>query len=373
MNYHLILTDNCNLCCSYCRGKNSGWEEDIAVDGDLDLSLPVDLDLDLDILYRFLEKDADPGLIFYGGEPLLAPHRIREIMDHAPVNRFILHTNGTLLHTLEPGLINRFDTILVSIDGPESLNDRNRGRGTYRQIIQNLRWVRSHGYQGETIARMTVTEETEITEAVCDLADNEAFPFESIHWQIDANFWPDGDDRGGFERWVASSYNPGIRSLADIWVSRMVENGKVCRWYPFLDTMEDLLRGKSSLLRCGCGHANYSIMTDGSIAPCPIMVGMRRYYVGHVSQTAPSELMKIPIEGSCTRCGLFSFCGGRCLYSNIMHPWPKPMRKIVCETVKNLHEALTAALPRVKSLIRDGRISLEDFTHEKFNSCEIIP
>lgn len=371
--YHLILTDNCNLCCSYCRGKDAGSGRDISADGDLDFSLPVDLDLDLDMLYRFLEKDADPALIFYGGEPLLASDRIREIMDYAPVNRFILHTNGTLLHTLEPGLVKRFDTILVSIDGPEPLTDRNRGRGTYRQILQNLREMRSQGYEGEIIARMTVTEDTAITEAVCHLADNEAFPFEAIHWQIDANFWPDSGVRGDFERWVASSYNPGIRLLADNWVSRMEQDGNVCRWYPFLDTMEDLIRGKRSLLRCGCGHGNYSIMTDGSIAPCPIMMGMRGYYVGHISRTEPSKLEKVPIEGSCTRCGLFSFCGGRCLYSNITRPWPEPMRRIVCETVKNLHETLMAALPRVKTLIGDGRINLDDFTHEKYNSCEIIP
>jgi hypothetical protein len=45
----------------------------------------------------------------------------------------------------------------------------------------------------------------------------------------------------------------------------------------------------------------------------------------------------------------------------------------VCITVKNLIKGLRDALPEVKGLIKDGKISLEDFEHTKFNSCEIIP
>jgi uncharacterized protein len=373
VHYHLILTDNCNLCCSYCRGKASGSDGQVDEDPDLDTSPPVDLDFDLSALYRFLDQDNDAFLTFYGGEPLLTPDTIREIMDHAVVRGHILHTNGTLLPELGPAWMNRFDSILVSIDGPEGLTDQHRGRGTYRKIMENLVDVISRGYQGEVIARMTVTEETDIYQAVFHLAENESFSFPSIHWQIDANFWPDSSDRSGFEQWVRESYNPGIRSLVESWVSRMAETGVVSRWYPFLDTMEDLLYGRDTLLRCGSGHANYTIMTDGSIVPCPIMVGMKPFYVGHILTSVPSSLPKVPVSGPCTGCRLFTFCGGRCLYACITKPWPEPLRKVVCSTVENLHTALTAALPGVKDMIGDGTISPGDFVHQKYNSCEIIP
>lgn len=373
MHYHLILTDNCNLCCSYCRGKAFGSSGEVDDDRDLDTSPPVDLDFDLSALYRFLDRDSEAVLTFYGGEPLLSHGLIREIMDHAVVKGFILHTNGTLLPELGSAWMNRFDSILVSIDGPEGLTDRHRGSGTYRTIMENLEDITSRGYRGEIIARMTVTEETDIYEAVSHLTENESFSFPSIHWQIDANFWPDSPERAGFERWVRDCYNPGIRSLVQIWVSRMAETGVVCRWYPFLDTMEDLLYGRDTLLRCGSGHANYSIMTDGSIIPCPIMVGMKPYYVGHVLTSAPSSLPKVPISGPCTGCRLFAFCGGRCLYACITEPWPETKRMAVCSTVENLHACLTAALPRVKNMIDDGTISPADFAHQKYNGCEIIP
>jgi uncharacterized protein len=372
MYYHLILTDECNLCCTYCRGKIFTTEPPnttaVAVDDDL----PVDLAVDPGQLCDFLRKDPEAALTFYGGEPLLRLDLIREIVARAPVRSFLIHTNGLLLDQIEPELAERFDTILVSIDGPPALTDANRGEGVFAQVTKNLRNLVSSGYAGEVIARMTVTEDTDIETAVRYLAENEHFSFSSIHWQMDANFWNDYHLRD-FAAWVETNYNPGIRSLVRRWVTTMRDEGRVLRWYPFLDTMQDLLLDRPSLLRCGCGHENYSIMTDGSIAPCPIMVGMREYYLGHIATTEPGDLAKVPVPGPCTECSIRDFCGGRCLYSAITRPWPEEGQELVCDTVRNLHDALAEALPEVRQLIRSGRIALCDFDHHKFNSCEIIP
>jgi len=114
-------------------------------------------------------------------------------------------------------------------------------------------------------------------------------------------------------------------------------------------------------------------MTDGNIGPCPIMIGMSQYYVGHISYSNPLKMAQIPVGGECTDCHIRNFCGGRCLYSNITQPWGREERRLVCGTVENLHDALLAALPRVQELIRRGTISPGDLMHEKFNGCEIIP
>lgn len=55
---------------------------------------------------------------------------------------------------------------------------------------------------------MTLTEATGIAGAVRYLADNEQFPFASIYWQMDANFWYDYHQRD-FGRWLIEYYNPG--------------------------------------------------------------------------------------------------------------------------------------------------------------------
>jgi putative peptide-modifying radical SAM enzyme len=377
MYFHLILTDDCNLCCSYCRAKafedDSGGNRNEGVEPvDIDTSLPPELDFDLSVLYRFLQRDPNVTITFYGGEPLMRSDLIETIIRDAPVGRFMIQTNGLLLDRLAPGTVNRFQTILVSLDGREELTDAHRGRGVYRKVIENVKRIVKTGYSGEIIARMTVTEDTDIVDAVRYLADNPDYPFSSIHWQLDANFAGDFAHRT-FAVWAEKSYNPGIRTLVRFWVDHMAETGEVLRWYPFLDPMEDLLLKRKSRLRCGSGYANYSILTDGHIVPCPVMIGMKQYYVGHIRDADPLHLPVIFVDGECTTCQIRDFCGGRCLYSNITRPWGETDRRTVCSTVENLHLALVGALPHIQALIEEGRIRSTDFFHEKFNGCEIIP
>ena len=374
MYFHLIITDDCNLCCSYCRAKAflDLEESECAREVKIDEHIPVDLDFDLEILYAFLRKDPAPTLTFYGGEPLLRNDLIERIVKEAPVQRFMMQTNGLRLDRLVPEIMNRFTTVLVSLDGRRELTDANRGDGVYDLVMKNVRQIRTNGYSGELIARMTVTESTDIVDAVHWLAENPDHPFTSIHWQLDADFAGDFSKRS-FAKWVTGSYNPGVRRLVMDWVDHMESDREVLRWYPFLDPMEDLLLGRPSLLRCGSGHANFTIMTDGHIAPCPVMVGMKQYYVGHIRNADPCGLPHIGIGGECMTCGIRTFCGGRCLYSNITRPWGMAERQLVCGTVENLHCALMDAVPRVRTLIAQGRITTADFIHEKFNGCEIIP
>lgn len=374
MYFHLILTDDCNLCCSYCRAKAfMDLEESEAEQAvEIDEQIPVELAFDLEELYAFLKKDSEPTLTFYGGEPLMRADLVERIVHEAPVHRFMMQTNGLLLDKLSPETVSRFTTILVSLDGQRELTDSSRGEGVYDRVMSQVRQIRSNGFTGELIARMTVTEKTDIADAVRWLSDNPDYPFSSIHWQLDANFAGDFALRT-FAGWAEHSYNPGIRALVNEWVDCMECDGIVPTWYPFLDPMEDLLLGRASRLRCGSGYANYSIMTDGHIAPCPVMIGMNQYYLGHIRTSDPARLDSVDVGGECTSCRIRSFCGGRCLYSNITKPWNETGRALVCSTVENLHDALTRALPRVRALIADGSITLQDFAHEKFNGCEIIP
>ena len=367
MFFHLIVTDDCNLCCSYCRAKMFE-EEDPAggTPGTIDETIAETIEYPLEDLYQFLAKDPDCVLTFIGGEPLLRSDLVMEIMDHAPVRRIMLQTNGTKLGELPSSYVNRFETILISIDGDQTLTDGHRGDGIYETVLKTVKLIRDHGYQGELIARMTVAEDTDIYAAVTHLAKH----FSSIHWQMDADFTGDYSHRR-FADWK-ETYNDGVQKLAAEWVRRIETTGCVPKWYPFLSTTEDMLSGAASRLRCGSGYSNYSIMTNGWIAPCPIMVGMADYYVGHIRDADPLHLPEIQIREPCPSCDIYGFCGGRCLYSNIVRPW-REHYTLVCDTVHVLHDALAAELPRLKSMIAEGRITPAAFAHTRYNGCEIIP
>jgi uncharacterized protein len=372
MFFHVILTDECNLCCRYCKGKEFdaivAGDESLAIDG----SLPAELSYNLEDLFSFLKKDPDACVTFYGGEPLMRMDLVRAIMDNAPVSRFMLQTNGMLLDELGSSHVNRLETILVSIDGPEEITDQNRGKGTFSRVVENIIKIRQEGFTGELIARMTVTPGADIYRAVRYLDSNPLCCFSSVHWQIDADF-SDNCKIKDFSCWLEETYIPGVRELISEWVLIMERDGRVTRWYPFLQTTEDLLRQQGTDLRCGCGYANYTINTDGHIGPCPVMVGMKDFYIGHISTTDPGALPVVRLSGSCADCDILDFCGGRCLYANIVRPWKKDQKTIICSAVRALQEGLVEVLPVILALINEKKIRMEDFTHTRFNGCEIIP
>jgi uncharacterized protein len=371
LNYHVILTDECNLCCSYCRGR-VGNDGENAAEVLLDDEVPIELSYSLDTLAGFLARDAHPSVTFYGGEPLLRPDLVTAIMDRIPAATYLLHTNGVLLDQLPDSAIHRIHAISVSLDGPEEVTDRNRGVGVYRRVLQNLQALQRRGFAGELIARMTVPVGTDIYHMVRYLFRNADHSFSSLHWQLDADFSGEGEQEE-IRSWIEEQYNPGIRALIRDWVEEMRQTGSVWRWYPFIDPFQDMLLGRNSLLRCGCGHASYGILTNGAIVPCPLMVGMKEYYAGHIASAHPCDLPTYPIGGRCTACQIRDFCGGRCLYANLMGHWSEERKDLVCRTVQTLHDGLQEVLPEVRTLLERGVIRYSDFDHPRFEGCEIIP
>ena len=371
--FHVMLTTDCDLGCRYCFcealedfcGGFGGFS--------VDYSLPKRLGYDVSLLERFCGLDHDCVLIFYGGEPLLCLEDVKCIMDSVKARNFAVQTNGLHLHRLEPAYVNRFSVILVSVDGDEALTDYYRGRGVYRRALENLKLVRRDGFNGEIVARMTVMEETDIHRQVLWLLNNEDFAFSSVHWQLNAGFWNDFERRN-FKEWSEKIYNPGIRRLVKFWVDQMERRGVVLRLYPFLGVAQSFLFGEEkSPLRCGAGWINYAIQTDGHIVPCPSMWGMRDFYVGHISTAHPLRLRRVLVGEPCTSCRIFGICGGRCLYANVTRRWSPEAYRLVCKTVENMIDAIVGELPRIRELIRIGRVKVEDFNFLKYVGCEIIP
>ena len=374
MNFYVTLTTKCNLKCSYCYGKSC---EDFGSDFhglSIDYSVPSSISYQTAELQSFLKRDSDPVVIFYGGEPLLRLDKIREIMDANPAARFVVQTNGLLLDKLEPQYLRRFESLFVSLDGNEALTDLYRGRGTYSKVASNLRRIRDDGFDGEIVARMTVEEATEIDAQVLALINSSHLPVSSVHWQLDALFWQNDYPKRRFAEWIAENYNPRLRRLVRTWVDHMNTHGEVWRLYPFVGIMESMLSGRPSHLRCGAGWCVFNIQTDGSITPCPVMAGMKDFYLGNINETTPKTLKdSVFVSEPCTSCQILKICGGRCLYANVTRLWGNEGFKQVCETVVNMVDALNEVKAEVESLIENGAIQRSDFLYPQYNGCEVIP
>ena len=350
MFYHIITHTECNLECKYCVREE--WGE---IDERYDYSIPCKISYDISKLKSFVT--CEDYVTFYGGEPLLAIDNIKKIMDTIKCKGFMIQTNGPLLKSLGE-YASMFHTILVSIDGDEEITDKNRGEGVFKKIMENIVWLKENGFDGELIARMTITEGSDLYEQVLFLSQH----FDSIHWQLDAMFFEQRNE------WF-DKYNSDVTRLIDYW-STCMSKGKVLRWYPFLVVMSDLLHNRKAKLRCGSGYANYTITTNGKISACPIMCGMKDYYCGDLDS---EELKELYVSEPCSSCNILDICGGRCLYSNITKLWDSKDYGELCGTIKHFVKCLVSKKEEVSRLIEKGVISLEYFDHLKFNGVEVIP
>lgn len=143
----LCITNACNFRCSYCI--YSGRYTDYRCHSNTMMSWNIAQRAIDYFLCR--SKDSECRWIsFYGGEPLLNASLMRRCINYAQQKggkdniSFTFTTNGYLLkdHIAE-FLASKEITIVVSLDGPANIHDRNRhlsnGGPTWQQVVDNLR------------------------------------------------------------------------------------------------------------------------------------------------------------------------------------------------------------------------------------------
>lgn len=129
------ITNRCNLRCTYCYDNiDNRFEKppkDYTTEELKDL---------IDQLYRLGTR----WISLLGGEPLIRKD-IGEIVKYIKKKGILceLATNATLLkHKMEE--IKDVDSICISIDGDEESNDKVRGKGTYKKIVESLKIVKDY-------------------------------------------------------------------------------------------------------------------------------------------------------------------------------------------------------------------------------------
>ena len=142
----LQLTQQCNFRCSYCKYTK-------AVDNRAHANKEMKLQTALNAIEFFSKRVSDSENVnigFYGGEPLLKFDLIYKCIEYSkplfmgkPLS-FSITTNGSLLteEIMEYFYQNNVH-VLVSLDGPQEINDYNRkyssnGAGTFGEVFANL-------------------------------------------------------------------------------------------------------------------------------------------------------------------------------------------------------------------------------------------
>lgn len=150
----MIITNRCNLRCSYCFEKDKGL-----------LDMPVDMAIDIvDATYRHIP--VDKGVFTYnmfGGEPMLNWKVIKAVADHINKNKMNakigITSNMTILTDEMIDYIDDNDFfILASFDGIKSV--QNKHRGGFDTVYANTKKLIDRGLGHLIEVRMTVLPDT---------------------------------------------------------------------------------------------------------------------------------------------------------------------------------------------------------------------
>lgn len=131
---HFQITKMCNLHCWFCGQWGS---KGFFSDSDGSPMTYADWERVTASLSRVKPL---PSVILWGGEPLVSPDfgKIVSLL-HTKGFELGIVTNGVFIDKWADILKSCFKVIYVSIDGPENIHDKIRGKGVYKKVMSNLK------------------------------------------------------------------------------------------------------------------------------------------------------------------------------------------------------------------------------------------
>jgi len=276
--------------------------------------------------------DGTLDITFHGGEPLVAGAAwyrealplLRDGLAPRKV-RFAVQSNLWLLTDELCELFRDFGVSLgTSLDGPEAVNDVQRGAGYFARTMAGIERARAHAIDVGAICTFTAASVPHAAE-VFDFFVRERLNF-SVHAAVPSLRNPEAD------QWsiTAEAHGELLVGLLD----RYLEDPRRVR----IGTLDSMARsvsaGRGGVCTFGeCLGAYLAVGPDGAIYPCQRFAGMDEYRVGDVA-TRPSlaELEATPVwrrfrareealateASECAGCVHFGSCKGGCQYNALV-------------------------------------------------------
>lgn len=319
MAFHVMLvpTLGCPSNCEYC------WSSEE--------SSPI---MDVNIIKEVVEwlkdfRNEPVTFTFHGGEPLLAGYEffkeslplLADGLAHLKP-AFAIQTNLWNLTPELAELLKEYEIpIGSSLDGPEELNDLQRGAGYYQKTMRGYEIAKDHDLQVSFISTFTSY---------------------SVQYKEDIfNFF--------LENGLNLKLHPALPSLRDKnpekWALSPEEYGELLIYLldEYLENIDRIeLKNIDHLAKCvftrrgvvctfvDCMGDTFAVGPDGSIYPCYRFVGMPEYVMGNVvdhpsmEDLAQSDSWKLLhdfkdyVDIECKKCNYIKFCRGGCPYNALI-------------------------------------------------------
>lgn len=313
----MLLTNDCNLACSYCFESNKGKDY-----------MPKEMALDI-LKATYNVVDPMVGIFtlnMFGGEPLMNWDTFKAVCDYVLENNLKIRITATTnLTLLTDEMIDYIDElsipILVSVDGIKEVHDKHRCN-SFDKVIENMKKLidRDLGYLIE--ARMTVA------------PDTAKYMYESVKMLVDLGINNIANVPASDLEWDAQSiqdYKDNYEKILDMYIDILNDetNKRNISLYKVDQALNLALEPiKEDTSMCNIGNPRWVIVDwKGDIWPCPdypttdnvdLIAGkIGNFYTG-VDETKvdPKPMVATYELERCKGCEAISICKSGCPYEN---------------------------------------------------------
>jgi radical SAM additional 4Fe4S-binding domain len=311
----------CNMSCSYCYNEFDNKDrKGSEVKQGMTLETAHAM---IDALFVQLRSKESISLVFVGGEALIekqvmydtvAYARQRAELLNTPIQTTV-YTNGVLMDDsfLEWAQAEKA-RLIVSLDGPPSINDRHRvfrnGRGSGEKVLSNIRRMMNKLKESPVHTVTAVTSEPSellpLVKYLMELGFNEI--------QIQAAYGLDGfGDRGG------------VFDIAELltWYRELLLSGVIVGIAPFTNILGRIaLKGKMTIswYPCNAGGSALGVAPNGDLYPCHHFLEESSFKMGNVFNGIPTledrrtYFRRVDQRQPCSSCWARHMCGGECYH-----------------------------------------------------------
>lgn len=313
----MLLTNDCNLACSYCFESNKGKDY-----------MPKEMALDiLKATYNVVDPMAGIfTLNMFGGEPLMNWETFKAVCDYVLENNLKIRITATTnLTLLTDEMIDYIDElsipILVSVDGIKEVHDKHRCN-SFDKVIENMKKLidRDLGYLIE--ARMTIA------------PDTAKYMYESVKMLVDLGINNIANVPASDLEWDAQSiqdYKDNYEKILDMYIDILNDetNKRNISLYKVDQALNLALEPiKEDTSMCNIGNPRWVIVDwKGDIWPCPdypttdnvdLIAGKIGNFYTVVDETKvdPKPMVATYELERCKGCEAISICKSGCPYEN---------------------------------------------------------
>lgn len=270
--------------------------------------------------------DDELDITFHGGEPLaagaafyrMALPLLRQELAPRRVS-FAIQSNLWLLNEELCDLFVEYGVAVgTSLDGPEAINDRQRGRSYFKRSMAGIELARQHGLEVGCICTFTAQSLPQAGE-IFDFFVSEGLDF-NLHAAVPALGQPPANP------WALDPSQHG-QLLVDM-LDRYLAKADKIRIHTLDALCRSVSTGQGGICTFGDCLGNYlAVGPEGEIYPCQRFGGRQEYRLGNVHTCpAPVELAAAPAwqklaerqkraDEACKHCTHFAYCRGGCPYN----------------------------------------------------------